>query len=136
VTNPPGKASNLVLFVCLTSAIARFYVRSHVHRLFFIDDSTLLFGVACLISAIALPFAFVDKMYLIGAVEAGMTDIELPSDFIQQVYDFQKLVAVALILIWCSIISLKFSYLLLVKRLINRIRPWSSTGDSLRFSMR
>lgn len=119
----------------MTSAIARFYVRSHVYRLFSIEDSILFLGVACLISAVALPFAFADKMYLIGAVEAGMIDIELPSDFLQQAYDFQNLVAVALILIWCSIVSVKFSYLLLVKTLINRIRPWSSTGDSLQFSM-
>lgn len=68
-------------------------------------------------------FIFVDQMYLVGAAEEGLTDIVLPSDFIQQAFDFQKYVTVALVLTWCSIISVKYSYLFLFKRLINRIRP-------------
>ena len=119
-----NKVSNLVLFaLCLASTIARFYVRIHVQRQFSIDDGILLFGVACLMSAMALLFTFADRMYLVGAVEAGVTDIDLPSDFIQQAFDFHKLVTVALVLTWCSIVSVKFSYLFLFKRLINRIRP-------------
>jgi hypothetical protein len=107
----------------MIATLARFYVRIHVQRQFSIDDGILLFGVACLIAAMALIFTFVDGMYLIGVAEAGMSEIELPSDFIQQAYDFQKLVTVALVLTWCSIVSVKFSYLFLFKRLINRIRP-------------
>ncbi|KAI9876909.1 MAG: hypothetical protein M1830_005310 [Pleopsidium flavum] len=62
-------------------------------------------------------------MYLVGATEVGMPGIVLPADFIEQAFDFQKLVAVALILTWCSIVSVKFSYLFLFKRLIDRMPP-------------
>lgn len=68
-----------------------------------------------------LLFTFIDKMYLVGATEIGMPGIMLPPDFIEQAFDFQKLVAIALILTWCSIISVKFSYLFLFKRLIDRM---------------
>jgi len=87
------------------------------------DDGILLFGIACLIAAMVLLFVFVDKMYMVGATETGMIGVELSLDFIEQAYDFQKLVTVALILTWCSIISVKFSYLFLFKKLINRMRP-------------
>ena len=71
----------------------------------------------------ALLYTFVDKMYLVEATETGMPGIQYPPDFIHQAFDFQKLVAVALILTWCSIVSVKFSYLFLFKRLIDRLRP-------------
>lgn len=76
-----------------------------------------------MIVATALLLTFVDKMYVVGAVAAGVTDIELPSDFIPQAFEVQKLITVALILTWSSIVSVKFSYLFLFKRLISRIRP-------------
>ncbi|MCJ1270048.1 hypothetical protein MMC22_009942 [Lobaria immixta] len=62
-------------------------------------------------------------MYLVEATETGMPDVKFPPDFINQAFDFQKLVAVALILTWSSIVSVKFSYLFLFKRLIDRLRP-------------
>lgn len=70
-----------------------------------------------------LLFTFVDKMYLVGASEAGAPGLVFPPDFLQQSYSFQKFVTVALILTWLSIVSVKFSYLFLFKRLIDRIRP-------------
>lgn len=86
------------------------------------DDDILLFGIACLIVVMVLLFVLVDKMYMVEATETEMIGVELSSNFIEQTYDFQKLVTVTLILIWCSIISIKFSYLFLFKKLINRIR--------------
>ena len=113
----------MVLFaLCLTSASARFYVRIRIQKQFSIDDGVLLFGIACLISAMALLFTFVDKMYLVGALENGIPMVQLPADFIEQAFDFQKLVVIALILTWCSMASVKFSYLFLFKKLINRVR--------------
>lgn len=60
-------------------------------------------------------------MYLVGATETGMLGVVLPADFIQQAFEFHKLVTVALILTWFSIVSVKFSYLFLFKRLIDRM---------------
>lgn len=118
------KVSNLVLFgICLISSCARFYIRIGVQKSFSIDDGVLLFGVGCLIAAMAMLFIFIDKLYLAGAAEADTPGIGLPSDFIEETFDLQKLVVVALILTWCSIASVKFSYLFLFKKLIDRLPP-------------
>lgn len=68
-----------------------------------------------------LLFKLVDKMYLVGASEAGTPGLVFPPDFLDQAYDFQKFAAVALILTWCSIVSVKFSYLFLFKKLLSRV---------------
>lgn len=94
-----------------------------MQKSFSVDDGVLLFGVSCLIAAMALLFTYVDKLYLVGAVQSGAPGIELPSDFIEEAFLFQKLGAAALILTWCSIVSVKFSYLFLFKKLIDRIPP-------------
>lgn len=117
-------ASNLVVFVlCIISIIARFYVRIRVQRQFSIDDGTLLFGFACLITSIVLLFINVDRLYIIGSIYTGATDLQIPSDIKQQAAEFNKLILAEAVLTWCSIVSVKFSYLFLFKRLINRIRP-------------
>lgn len=106
----------------MISACARYYIRIFIQKQFSSDDGILLFGLACLIAAIGVLLTIVDKMYLIGASESGnLTDVPLPDDFIEQAYVFQKMVTVSLVLTWCSIVSVKFSYLFLFRRLIGRI---------------
>lgn len=118
------QVSTLVLFiVCLVSACARFYIRIRIQKSFAIDDGILLIGIACLISATAVLFTAFDKMYLVGAAEAGASGLTFPLDFMEQAFDFQKLAVVSLILTWCCIVSVKFSYLLLFRTLADRIRP-------------
>ncbi len=94
-----------------------------MQKSFSIDDGVLVFGVGCLIAAMTLLFIFVDRMYLMGAIESGTPGIELSLDIIKEVFDFHKFVTVGLVLTWCSIVSVKFSYLFLFKRLIDRLRP-------------
>lgn len=123
-SNPSPKVSNLVLFVlCLISACARFYIRIHLQKSFSIDDGILLFGIACLICAMGVLFKLADTMFLIGASEAGAPGLIFPPDFIERSFEFEKLAAVVGILTWCSIVSVKFSYLFLFKKLLSRIRP-------------
>ena len=117
------QVSNIVLFaLCIASACARYYVRIRIQKEFTSDDGILLLGIVCLIVAMGLLGTFIDKMYVIGASEAGnVVGVPLPSDFIQQAYDFQKLVTVALVLTWTAIVCVKFSYLFLFRRLISRL---------------
>jgi hypothetical protein len=71
-------------------------------------------------------FVILDKLYVIGAVANGVPVDQLPSNFIvllEQAYDCQNLLDVALILGWCAIVSVKYSYLFLFKRLIDRVPP-------------
>lgn len=76
-----------------------------------------------MISAVVLLFIFVDDLFLVEALEGNTIPADLPVDFLQQVFDFEKLVVGALVLTWCAIISVKFSYLFLFRKLIDRIRP-------------
>ena len=71
----------------------------------------------------ALLFVFVDDLFLVEALAGDTIPANLPVDFLQRVSQFEKLVVGALVLTWCAIISVKFSYLFLFRKLIDRIRP-------------
>jgi len=106
----------------MISACARYYIRIHIQKQFSSDDGILLFGIACLIAAIGILLNIVDKLYLVGASESGnLVNVPLPGDFIEQAFEFQKMVTVALVLTWSAIVSVKFSYLFLFRRLIGRL---------------
>ena len=108
--------------LCLVSAWARYYVRIRLQKEFSSDDGILLFGIVCLLVAMGLLSTFIDKMYVVGASQSGnLVGVPLPSDFLQQAYDFQKFVTIAMVLTWMSIVSVKFSYLFLFRRLISRL---------------
>ena len=69
-----------------------------------------------------LLFIFVDDLYLVEALEGNTIPANLPVDFLQGVSDFERLVVGAMVLTWCAIISVKFSYLFLFRKLIDRVR--------------
>ena len=107
----------MVLFAfCMASMAARLSIRIGVQKSFAVDDGVLLVGVGCLIAAMALLFNFVDELYVVGAIAPAT---ELPPGFVSPAFDF-KLMTVALILTWCAIVSVKFSYLLFFRKLIDR----------------
>ena len=71
-----------------------------------------------------------DKMYLVQTLSAMAMSIDLPiqdvppdSSFFEPVYQYLKWITVNQTLAWCSIISVKFSFLFLFRRLIDRIPP-------------
>ena len=70
-----------------------------------------------------LLFIYVDDLFLVEALEGNTIPADLPVDFLKHVLDFEKLVVGAMVLTWCAIISVKFSYLFLFRKLIDRIRP-------------
>ena len=70
-----------------------------------------------------LLFIFVDDLFLVEALEGNTIPDNLPVNFLEHVLDFEKLVVGAMVLTWCAIISVKFSYLFLFRKLIDRIRP-------------
>ena len=104
------------------SVTVRYYVRFFIQKQLSIDDGILLFGILCLISAMVLLFIFVDNLYLVEALEGNNIPSDLPVDFLQGVSDFERYVVGAMVLTWCSIISVKFSYLFLFRKLIDRVR--------------
>lgn len=70
----------------------------------------------------ALLFAFVSSMFLVEALVTNHPDIELPSDFIEQVIRFQKFSTAFLVLTFTAIFAVKFSFLFLFKALIRNVR--------------
>ena len=62
----------------------------------------------------------IDKLYLVEAVNAS-AQIELPSDIIEQAFAFHKFSVIALIMSWYSIVAVKFSYLFLFRKMIDRM---------------
>lgn len=106
----------------MISAGARYYIRVVIQKQFSSNDGILLFGLLCLVAAISILLNIFDQMYLLAAAESGnLVNVSLPPDFIEQSYYFQKMVTVSLVLTWLAIVSVKFSYLFLFKRLIGRI---------------
>ena len=104
------------------SVTVRYYVRFFIQKQLSIDDGILLFGILCLISAMVLLFIFVDDLFLVEALEGNMYPTDLPVDFLQGVSDLERLLVGAMVLTWCAIISVKFSYLFLFRKLIDRVR--------------
>ena len=117
--------STAVFFgLCLLSAVSRFYIRLHVQKQLSIDDGFLIIALCCLICALAIMYSVtVDKMYLVQALSIGLPSADIPPDFIQQSVDFHKWITITLMLAWCAIMAVKFSFLFLFRKLIDRIRP-------------
>jgi heme/copper-type cytochrome/quinol oxidase subunit 2 len=106
------------------SVAARFYVRLGVQKQITIDDGFLIVALCCLISAMSIMYSVtIDRMYLAEAVAVGLPGVDLPPDFLQQAFDFQKWVTITLTLLWCAVMAVKFSFLFFFRKLIDRIRP-------------
>ena len=64
----------------------------------------------------------VDEMYLVQAMTLQIPGLRIPPDFLQQAYEWHKWITVTLMLSWSAIHAVKFSFLFLFRRLIDRIR--------------
>lgn len=112
------------LALCLLSTASRFYVRVRIQKQFSIDDGFLIVALCCLTCALVIMYSLtVDKMYLVQAFSIGLPGADIPPDFLQQSYDFHKWITVSLMLAWCAIIAVKFSFLFLFWKLIDRLQP-------------
>lgn len=92
-----------------------------MQKQFSIDDGILLFGTLCLITATALLLVFVDRLFLAQALAGDTIPTDLPTNFLHQVLEFEKLATGALVLTWCAVVAVKFSYLFLFRKLIDRL---------------
>lgn len=114
----------VLLALCLLSAASRFYVRLHVQKQFSIDDAFFVAALCCLICSIVILYSFtIDKLYLVQAMTVSLPNAVVPQDFLQQSYDFHKWITICLMLAWCAIMAVKFCFLFLFRKLIDRIRP-------------
>lgn len=89
---------------------------------FALDDAFLAFGTACLIAAMAVLYINMDDMYFTEALTYAPTLFTFQPD-LNRVFEFRKLVTASLILTWVAMMAVKFAFLALFRRLIDRIPP-------------
>ena len=116
-------STTLLFALCIVSVCARYYIRIAVQKEFALDDAFLAFGTACLTAAMVVLYINMDNMYLTEALTYAPTRVAfLPQD-LNSVFEFRKLVTASLILTWVAMMAVKFSFLALFRRLIDRIPP-------------
>ena len=64
----------------------------------------------------------IDEMYLVEALITKLPDIELPADLLQDLIAFHKWITAVDTLCWFAIMAVKFSFLVLFRRLIQGIK--------------
>lgn len=119
------QVSTAVLFGLGTlSTASRLYIRLRLQKQLSIDEGLLIIALCCLTCALSIVYTTtVDKMYLMEALTINLPSVHIPSDVTQEAYSFRKWVPVTLTLAWCAIMAVKFSFLFLLRKLIDRIWP-------------
>lgn len=116
-------STTLLFAVCVVSVAARYYIRIAVQKEFSLDDAFLAFGTACLIAAMAILYINMDNMYFTEAMTYAPTSFQFSPQDLNPVFEFRKLVTASLILTWVAMMAVKFAFLALFRRLIDRIPP-------------
>jgi hypothetical protein len=70
----------------------------------------------------ALLFPFTPSMYLVEALVTDSANLDIPSDFLYQSFQFQKLSDAYLVLTYNTIFAVKFSFLFFFRILTSRVR--------------
>lgn len=88
----------------------------------------MAFGTACLIGSVIILYAAMDNMYLTEVMTFAPTLVAITPGSFNRVFEFRKLVTASLTLSWMAMMAVKFSFLALFRRLIDRmprlIRYW------------
>lgn len=116
-------SSLTLLILALVSLLGRLYVRIRIQKKFTIDDGLLVFGNCCLVCALILHFTYMETMYMSLALSFGDIHMEIPPNLLQEVLIYHRVEVASLALSWTTIACVKFSFLALFKRLIDRMPP-------------
>ena len=116
-------STTLLFIVCIISVCARYYIRLAIQKEFALDDAFLAFGTACLIAAMVVLYINIDNMYLTEAMTYAPILFAFSPIDLNPVFEFRKLVTASLILTWVAMMAVKFAFLALFRRLIDRIPP-------------
>ena len=116
-------SATLIFAVCIISVSARYYIRLAVQKEFGLDDAFLAFGTACLVAAMVVLYINMDNMYLTEAMSYAPTRFPLQPQDLDRAIAFRKQVTASLILTWVAMMAVKFSFLALFRRLIDRMPP-------------
>ena len=116
-------STTLLFALCVISVCARYYIRLAVQKEFALDDAFLAFGTACLIAGMVVLYTNINNMYITEAMTYAPTRFPNSPQDLGRSFEFRKLATASLILTWMAMMAVKFSFLALFRRLIDRIPP-------------
>lgn len=105
--------------VAVVAATARAYIRIYQLKRIHADDYLFFIATSALIAGNGLFYVFIGDYFLLRAISEGRA--LPPSDLIQKITDVATYALVAELLCWTTIFSVKFSFLLYFRALINRL---------------
>ncbi|KAF2759740.1 hypothetical protein EJ05DRAFT_484655 [Pseudovirgaria hyperparasitica] len=101
----------------------RFCIKRLISERFAADDVCILVSLSTLIASLVILFAkLIDDMYFAQALLLREPWLVLPPNTLQRVFSFQRWNAIMLGLTWTSVMFVKFSFLCLFRRLVDRLR--------------
>ena len=117
--------SHLFSGISLVTIIVRLIIRIHARHRLYIDDYLLLFGLACLAATTYLHITYSNLIFLYNALRIR-PKIILHVNELMQLQDALKFLYSYLAFIWTTTFSVKLSFLIFFKQLIDRVsRPIS-----------
>ena len=116
-------STTLLFALCIISVCARYYIRLAVQKEFGFDDAFLAIGTACLIAGMVILYICMDNLYFVQAIIHAPNGVTFHPEDLNRILTFRKSVIQSLILTWVVIVTVKFAFLALFWRLIDRIPP-------------
>ena len=104
----------------MISAIARTVLRFYHLRRFYADDYFLFYAVLAAGATAGVAYSIKDLVY--EQIYVGMYWQKPGPDFYDQMLLFEKRIQVCSFLIWSLIYAVKFSFLCLFRKLVDRVR--------------
>ncbi|KAF1343460.1 hypothetical protein EJ07DRAFT_130650 [Lizonia empirigonia] len=117
-------STSCLIGLIFIAVAARFITQIRARKPLAFDDGFLLIGLATLIAALVIFYTkVIEPMYLTFALITRTPGVVSPpvEDLAKMSDDFRVNVTVTLILCWCTIMAVKFSFMFFFKKLIGRL---------------
>ncbi|KAJ5884800.1 hypothetical protein N7495_009310 [Penicillium taxi] len=119
-------SNSFFLGLALIGVFVRFIVRFHVQkRRFQIEDTLLILATIFLLAALTIMYSkVITPMFLKASIQSGVKGVDLPANLVEISQVVPKWTLASITLSWCSISTVKFFFLALFWRLIDRLHGW------------
>ncbi|KAF2108184.1 hypothetical protein BDV96DRAFT_672288, partial [Lophiotrema nucula] len=111
--------------LAILPVLARFAILIHMRRRVGLDDIFVIVALGFVTVSIAVVHTkLLDLDYLLEAMTRMTPGVMVPADLVERVYQNHDWEIVSEIMLWCSAISTKFSFLFFFRKLIWSLRTW------------
>ena len=108
--------------MAMTTTLSRLIVKLMLHRRLSLDDAFLICGCICLIAATVLTFNLLPTLYWGEAMDLDPAAVKVPSFVVANAVWYEKTWDGASPLTWTALYSVKFSFLVFFRMLVERVR--------------